>query len=196
MRNASLPITLIVVGVIGVVWYLGWFPNVESVTALALVAAGVLILITDGITKSSIVLGPMLIADESRARPARPVGAPVHPAGHVQRAPRARGLRRQADDALRGDRRGELALCRQAPVALEDALLLRGRQLARVLLAEPPVARPRAGFPAARHGTEAARAPPVETAARNSGGTVRSISASTSSLRFKWRKSISMSLAV
>jgi hypothetical protein len=62
MRNASLPITLIVVGVIGVIWYLGWFPNVESVTALALVAAGVLILITDGITKNSIVLGPMLIA--------------------------------------------------------------------------------------------------------------------------------------
>ena len=62
MRNASLPITLIVVGVIGVVWYLGWFPNVESVTALALVAAGILILITDGITKSSIVLGPMLVA--------------------------------------------------------------------------------------------------------------------------------------
>jgi hypothetical protein len=62
MRNASLPITLIVVGVIGVIWYFGWFPNVESVTALALAAAGVLILITDSITKSSIVLGPMLIA--------------------------------------------------------------------------------------------------------------------------------------
>jgi hypothetical protein len=62
MRNAALPITLIVIGLIGVIWYLGWFPNVESVTALALVAAGVLILITDGITKNSIVLGPMLIA--------------------------------------------------------------------------------------------------------------------------------------
>ena len=62
MRNASLPITLIVVGVIGIVWYFGWFPNVESITSLALVAAGLLILITDRITKSSIVLGPMLIA--------------------------------------------------------------------------------------------------------------------------------------
>ena len=62
MRNAALPITLIVTGVIGLVWYFGWLPNVESITALALVAAGVLILITDGITKSSIVLGPMLIA--------------------------------------------------------------------------------------------------------------------------------------
>ena len=62
MRNAALPITLIVVGVIGVVWHFGWFPNVESITALALVAAGVLILATDRITKSSVVLGPMLIA--------------------------------------------------------------------------------------------------------------------------------------
>jgi chromate transport protein ChrA len=61
-NNAALPITLIVVGVIGVVWHFGLFPNVESITALALVAAGVLILATDRITKSSIVLGPMLIA--------------------------------------------------------------------------------------------------------------------------------------
>ena|SRR5574340_407993 len=62
MRNASLPITLIVVGAIGVVWYFGWFPNVQSVTALALAAAGVLVMVTDRITKSSVVLGPMLIA--------------------------------------------------------------------------------------------------------------------------------------
>jgi hypothetical protein len=62
MRNAALPITLIVVGLIGVVCYFGWFPNVQSVTALALAGAGVLILATDRITKSSIVLGPMLIA--------------------------------------------------------------------------------------------------------------------------------------
>jgi chromate transport protein ChrA len=61
-NNAALPITLIVVGVIGVVWHFGWFPNVESITALALAAAGVLILATDRITKSSVVLGPMLIA--------------------------------------------------------------------------------------------------------------------------------------
>ncbi|HKE40672.1 MAG TPA: hypothetical protein VKG21_12600 [Casimicrobiaceae bacterium] len=62
MRDAGLPITLIVVGVIGVVWYFGWLPDVQSITALALAGAGVLILVTDGITKSSIVLGPMLIA--------------------------------------------------------------------------------------------------------------------------------------
>ena len=62
MRNAALPITLIIVGVIGIVWYFGWFPNVESVTALVLVVAGAAVLITDRVTKSSIVLGPMLIA--------------------------------------------------------------------------------------------------------------------------------------
>jgi hypothetical protein len=62
MRNAALPITLIVVGAIGVVWYFGWFPNVESITALALAGAGVLVLATDRVTKSSIVLGPMLMA--------------------------------------------------------------------------------------------------------------------------------------
>jgi hypothetical protein len=62
MRNAALPITLIVVGLIGVVWYFGWFPDVRSITALALAGAGVLILVTDRITKSSVVLGPMLIA--------------------------------------------------------------------------------------------------------------------------------------
>lgn len=62
MRNIAVPITLIVVGAIGVVWNFGWFPNAESVTALALAAAGILILVTDRITKQSIVLGPMLIA--------------------------------------------------------------------------------------------------------------------------------------
>ncbi|MEO8487464.1 MAG: hypothetical protein ABI585_14115 [Betaproteobacteria bacterium] len=61
MRNAALPITLIVVGAIGLVWYFGWFPDVDAVTAIALIAAGVLVLALDGFTKSSVVLGPMLI---------------------------------------------------------------------------------------------------------------------------------------
>jgi len=62
MRNAALPITLIVLGVIGVIWHYGWLPNAESLTALALVIAGVLILVMDRITKSSVVLGPTLMA--------------------------------------------------------------------------------------------------------------------------------------
>jgi hypothetical protein len=61
MRNAALPITLIVVGLVGLVWYFGWFPDADVVTALAFVGAGVLVLALDGITKSSVVLGPTLI---------------------------------------------------------------------------------------------------------------------------------------
>lgn len=62
MRNAALPVTLIVLGVIGVVVYFGWLPDKDVITALGFAAAGVLILVMDGITKSSIVLGPTLIA--------------------------------------------------------------------------------------------------------------------------------------
>lgn len=62
MRNAALPITLIVLGAVGLVWYYGWLPDVEALTALAFVAAGVLVMVMDRVTKSSIVLGPALIA--------------------------------------------------------------------------------------------------------------------------------------
>ena len=62
MRNAALPVTLIVLGAIGVVVYFGWLPDKDVITALGFVAAGVLILAMDGITKSSIVLGPTLIS--------------------------------------------------------------------------------------------------------------------------------------
>jgi hypothetical protein len=62
MRNAALPVTLIVLGLAGLVWYFGWFPDVESLTALGFVAGGVLVLAMDRLTKSSVVLGPALIA--------------------------------------------------------------------------------------------------------------------------------------
>jgi hypothetical protein len=62
MRNAALPITLIVLGASGLVWYYGWLPDIESLTALGFVAGGVLVLAMDRVTKSSIVLGPALIA--------------------------------------------------------------------------------------------------------------------------------------
>lgn len=61
MRNAATPITLITIGVLGLIWYFGWLPDVDSVTSIALVAGGVAILAMDGITKSSVVLGPTLI---------------------------------------------------------------------------------------------------------------------------------------
>ena len=61
MRNAALPVTLIVVGVVGLVWYFGWLPDADAITAIGLIGAGVLILALDGLTKSSVVLGPTLI---------------------------------------------------------------------------------------------------------------------------------------
>jgi hypothetical protein len=61
MRDASLPVTLIVVGLAWLAWQFGWFPNVDWVIAAGLVAAGVAILIFDGLTKSSVVAGPLLI---------------------------------------------------------------------------------------------------------------------------------------
>jgi hypothetical protein len=61
MRHAALPITLIVFGIVGLIWYFGWFPDRDTVVAIALVVAGVLVLALDGITKSSVVLGPTLI---------------------------------------------------------------------------------------------------------------------------------------
>ena len=61
MRNAATPITLIIIGVLGLIWYFGWLPDVDSVTSVALIAGGVAILAMDGITKSSVVLGPTLI---------------------------------------------------------------------------------------------------------------------------------------
>ena len=62
MRDAGLPITLIVVGFAWLAWHFGWFPDIDWVIALALIAGGVAVLVFDGITKSSIVLGPFLIA--------------------------------------------------------------------------------------------------------------------------------------
>jgi hydroxymethylpyrimidine/phosphomethylpyrimidine kinase len=61
MRNAALPVTLIVVGIVGLIWYFGWFPDRDTVVAIGLIAAGVLVLAMDGLTRSSVVLGPTLI---------------------------------------------------------------------------------------------------------------------------------------
>ena len=62
MRNAATPVTLIILGILGLIWYFGWLPDFDSITALALVLGGVAILVMDGITESSVVLGPTLIA--------------------------------------------------------------------------------------------------------------------------------------
>ncbi len=62
MRSAGAPITLIVLGILGLIWYLGWVPDFDAITSIALILGGIAILATDGITKSSVVLGPTLIA--------------------------------------------------------------------------------------------------------------------------------------
>lgn len=62
MRNAATPITLIVIGALGLVWYLGWVPDFDAITSIALIAGGIAIMAIDGITKNSVVLGPTLIA--------------------------------------------------------------------------------------------------------------------------------------
>jgi hypothetical protein len=62
MRDAGLPVTLIVVGLVGLAWYFRVFPDLDWIIALGLAGGGVAVMIFDGITKSSIVIGPFLIA--------------------------------------------------------------------------------------------------------------------------------------
>jgi hypothetical protein len=62
MRDAALPITLIIVGVIWLLWYQGWLPDKDWVIAIGFVAAGLAVLVLDGLTKNSVVMGPFLIA--------------------------------------------------------------------------------------------------------------------------------------
>jgi hypothetical protein len=62
MRDAGLPVTLIIVGSAWLLWYFRLFPDIDWIIAAGLVAGGVAILFLDGITKKSIVAGPFLIA--------------------------------------------------------------------------------------------------------------------------------------
>jgi hypothetical protein len=62
MRDAGLPITLIVVGSAWLLWYYRLFPDIDWIIAAGLVLGGIAILFMDGITKNSVVTGPILIA--------------------------------------------------------------------------------------------------------------------------------------
>ncbi|MGH7871037.1 MAG: hypothetical protein ACREQO_02330 [Candidatus Binatia bacterium] len=62
MRDASLPVTLIVVGSAWLLWYFRLFPDIDWIIAAALIVGGMALLYIDGITKKSIVAGPFLIA--------------------------------------------------------------------------------------------------------------------------------------
>ena len=61
MRDAELPIALLVLGVVWLLDSLDWLPNIRWVWVIGLLAAGVGILIVDGITKSSVVASALLI---------------------------------------------------------------------------------------------------------------------------------------
>jgi hypothetical protein len=62
MKDASLPITLIVIGAIGVIWYFRWLPDIDWIIALGFVAGGIAVLAIERINKNSVVTGPFLIA--------------------------------------------------------------------------------------------------------------------------------------
>src|SRR6476469_845847 len=61
MKDATFPILLIVLGLGWLLKNLGWLPGVEWLWILGLAGTGIGILAVDGITKSSIVSGPLLI---------------------------------------------------------------------------------------------------------------------------------------
>jgi len=61
MRDAGLPITLIIVGSAWLLWHYRLFPDIDWIVAAAMVIGGLVILYLDGITKNSIVTGPFLI---------------------------------------------------------------------------------------------------------------------------------------
>jgi len=111
-------------------------------------------------------LGAVHVADEARARPARAVGATLDAADHVERARALHLLRRQAHHPIGRDLGGQLSLGGEPLVALDDALHLRDGELARVLAAEPAVARARARISAARDRAEPPAAPQIGLATR------------------------------
>ena len=66
MRDAGLPVTLIVVGLVWLAWHFRLFPDVDWIIAVGLVVGGIAVLVFDGLTKSSVVIGPFLIARRYR----------------------------------------------------------------------------------------------------------------------------------
>ncbi len=62
LRDATIPILLIVGGIAMLAWNMGWIPDWNTLIAAAFVLAGVAVLVFDGLTKKSVVAGPVLIA--------------------------------------------------------------------------------------------------------------------------------------
>lgn len=60
-KDAAFPVVLVVIGLAWLLDSLGWLPDVHWLWILGLAGAGVAILAIDGLTKSSVVAGPLLI---------------------------------------------------------------------------------------------------------------------------------------
>ena len=60
-RDSVFPITLIAVGAIWLLFNLNWVPSFDWVITLVLVTSGIGILLLEGLTRKSIVGGPLLI---------------------------------------------------------------------------------------------------------------------------------------
>jgi len=61
MKDAALPVVLIVLGLTWLLNSLDWLPDIHWLWIIGLAGAGTAILVLDGITKSSVVAGPLLI---------------------------------------------------------------------------------------------------------------------------------------
>lgn len=61
MRNTAFPVALIVFGAAWLAWDQGWLANVQVVFAFAVAVVGLAILITEGINRTTVVSGPILI---------------------------------------------------------------------------------------------------------------------------------------
>ena len=61
-RDSVFPIVLIAVGAVWLLFNLDWVPSFDWVVTLILVGSGVGILLVEGVTRRSIVGGPLLIA--------------------------------------------------------------------------------------------------------------------------------------
>jgi hypothetical protein len=62
MRDSVFPITLIAAGAVWLLFNLDWVPSFDWVVTLVLIGSGVGILVLEGVTKKSVVGGPLLIA--------------------------------------------------------------------------------------------------------------------------------------
>jgi hypothetical protein len=61
MRNTTFPLMLVVFGAAWLAHEAGWFSDWVSLVAIALIIIGAAIPLTEGINRSSVVAGPMLI---------------------------------------------------------------------------------------------------------------------------------------